>query len=67
MKNQKTPPHSVGPDSAHRTGTAGLADPTDGTMRGVLRNKVLPTTSRTLPKDDPTKWGGQALTEATWH
>jgi hypothetical protein len=37
MKNRKTPPHSVGSDSAHGPGTAGLAyghfglvGPTDG-------------------------------------
>jgi hypothetical protein len=33
----------------------------------VLGDKVLPTTTGTLPGDGPRRWGGRALTEAMWH
>jgi hypothetical protein len=82
IKNEKSEekklPHSAGPALAHMPGTVGLshghfvqAGPADSVTcvhaADVPCDEVLPITTKALPGDGWTRWGGRALTETTWH
>jgi hypothetical protein len=59
--------HFVQAGPADSVTCAHAAVTTCGAAADVLCDEVLPTTTKALPGDGWTRWGGRALTETTWH